>query len=74
MPTDLDRIERQIMQLEMERQALEKESDQASSERLKRVEREISSLREESSGLTAQWRSEKKLIERCASFKSALTS
>ena len=63
MPTDLDRIERQIMQLEMERQALEKESDQASSERLKRVEREISSLREESSGLTAQWRSEKKLIE-----------
>ena len=63
MPTDLDRIERQIMQLEMERQALEKEADQASSERLKRVEREISSLREESSGLTAQWRSEKKLIE-----------
>ena len=63
MPTDLDRIERQIMQLEMERQALEKESDQASSERLKRVEREISSLREESSGLTAQWRSEKQLIE-----------
>ena len=63
MPTDLDKIERQIMQLEMERQALEKESDQASSERLKRVEREIASLREESSGLTAQWRSEKKLIE-----------
>jgi ATP-dependent Clp protease ATP-binding subunit ClpB len=51
------------MQLEMERQALEKESDQASSERLKRVEREIASLREESSGLTAQWRNEKKLIE-----------
>jgi ATP-dependent Clp protease ATP-binding subunit ClpB len=63
MPTDLDKIERQIMQLEMERQALEKESDQASSERLKRVEREIASLREESSGLTAQWRNEKKLIE-----------
>lgn len=63
MPTDLDKIERQIMQLEMERQALEKESDQASSERLKRVEREIASLREESSGLTDQWRSEKKLIE-----------
>ena len=63
MPTDLDKIERQIMQLEMERQALEKESDQASSERLKRVEREIASLREESSGLTAQWLSEKKLIE-----------
>ncbi|RCL40297.1 MAG: ATP-dependent chaperone ClpB [Verrucomicrobia bacterium] len=63
MPTDLDKIERQIMQLEMERQALEKESDHASSERLKRVEREIASLREESSGLTAQWRSEKKLIE-----------
>ena len=63
MPSDLDQIERQVMQLEMERQALEKESDEASSVRLRKVEEEISTLREESASLTAQWRSEKKLIE-----------
>jgi ATP-dependent Clp protease ATP-binding subunit ClpB len=61
-PTDLDQIERQLMQLEMERQALEKESDTASLERLKRVVGEISSLRETSGSLTVQWNSERKLI------------
>ena len=63
MPTDIDQLERQIMQLEMERQALEKESDEASLERLTKVEREIASLRKQSSGLTKQWRKEKNLIE-----------
>ena len=61
-PTDLDQVERQLMQLEMERQALEKESDTASLERLRRVAGEISSLRETSGILTAQWNSERGLI------------
>lgn len=61
-PTDLDQVERQLMQLEMERQALEKESDTASLERLERVAGEIFSLRETSGILTAQWNSERALI------------
>ena len=61
-PTDLDQVERQLMQLEMERQALEKESDTASLERLRRVAGEISSLRETSGILTTQWNSERGLI------------
>ena len=61
-PTDLDQVERQLMQLEMERQALEKESDTASLERLRRVAGEISSLRETSVILTTQWNSERGLI------------
>lgn len=63
MPTEIDRIERQIMQLEMERQALEKETDQASAKRLETVQREMANLKEESTGLMAQWRKEKESID-----------
>ncbi len=63
MPTSIDRIERQIIQLEMERQALAKETDQASAQRLEMVERELANSREESMGLLAQWRKEKDLID-----------
>ncbi|MGD9419460.1 MAG: ATP-dependent chaperone ClpB [Verrucomicrobiota bacterium JB025] len=64
MPTEIDVLERQIMQLEMEKQALEKESDKASEARLEKVKEEQANLREESSGLMAQWRNEKGVIER----------
>lgn len=63
MPTEIDRIERQIMQLEMERQALEKETDQASAKRLETVQQEMANLKEESTGLMAQWRKEKESID-----------
>lgn len=63
MPTSIDRIERQIIQLEMERQALAKETDQASAQRLEMVERELANSREESMGLLALWRKEKDLID-----------
>jgi len=63
MPTSIDRIERQIIQLEMERQALAKETDQDSAQRLEMVERELANFREESMGLLAQWRKEKDLID-----------
>ena len=64
MPTEIDVIEREVMQLEMERQALKKEKDAASKERLEKIERELAELQEKSSGLKAQWQSEKGEIDK----------
>ena len=59
MPTEIDVIERQIMQHEMERQALKKEKDPASKERLKKLEKELAELKEKSNALKAEWQKEK---------------
>ena len=59
MPTEIDVIERQIMQLEIERQALKKEKDPASKERLKKLEKELAELKEKSNALKAEWQNEK---------------
>jgi ATP-dependent Clp protease ATP-binding subunit ClpB len=64
MPTEIDVLERQILQLEMEKKALEKETDKASAARLDKVLEEQANLREKSSGLMAQWRNEKAVIDR----------
>ncbi len=64
MPTEIDVLERQILQLEMEKKALEKETDKASAVRLDKVKEEQANLREKSSGLMAQWRNEKAIIDR----------
>jgi ATP-dependent Clp protease ATP-binding subunit ClpB len=63
MPAELDEIERRVMQLEIERQALRKESDPASKERLSRLDKELADLKEQRAGLAAQWQQEKKAIE-----------
>ena len=63
MPTEIDQIERQVLQLEMEKKALEKETDKASQARLEKVREEQENLKEQSSGLMAQWRNEKEIIE-----------
>ncbi len=63
MPTEIDVLERQIMQLEMEKKALEKETDKASVARLEKVKEEQANLKEQSSGLMAQWRNEKEVID-----------
>lgn len=63
MPTEIDVKERQIMQLEMERQALAKESDKASRKRFEKVVEEMENLKESVGGLIAQWRNEKEVIE-----------
>jgi ATP-dependent Clp protease ATP-binding subunit ClpB len=63
MPTEIDVLERQIMQLEMEKKALEKEKDKASEARLEKVKEEQANLKEQSSGLMAQWRNEKEIID-----------
>ncbi|HET6449351.1 MAG TPA: ATP-dependent chaperone ClpB, partial [Conexibacter sp.] len=62
-PTEIDEIDRRIMQLEIEREALAKESDEASVARREAIEREIAELQERSAGMTAQWQREKGAIE-----------
>src|SRR5260370_42409672 len=63
MPTEIDVIEREIMQHEMERQALKKKKDPASKERLKKLEKEMAELKEKSSAPKAEWQKEKALID-----------
>jgi ATP-dependent Clp protease ATP-binding subunit ClpB len=62
MPTEVDKLERQIMQLEIEQAALKKEKDEASRDRLKKLERDLANLKEQSSKLKAQWQNEKAAI------------
>ncbi|MDB6018538.1 MAG: chaperone protein ClpB [Pedosphaera sp.] len=62
MPTEVDKLERQIMQLEIEQAALKKEKDEASRQRLKILEKELANLKEQASRLKAQWQNEKAAI------------
>jgi ATP-dependent Clp protease ATP-binding subunit ClpB len=61
-PEELDEIDRRILQLEMERLSLQKESNSASIERLERLEKDLANLKEQQNGLNAQWQSEKGVI------------
>jgi ATP-dependent Clp protease ATP-binding subunit ClpB len=61
-PTELDQLDRQILQLEIERTSLAKEKDAASKERLKMIDREIANLKEKSNALTVQWQNEKTAV------------
>ena len=63
LPAELDEVERRIMQLEIEREALRKEKDAASAERLERLERELADLKENRTRLHAQWQQEKAAIQ-----------
>jgi ATP-dependent Clp protease ATP-binding subunit ClpB len=72
MPSDLDEILRRIMQLEIERQALKKESDSASKERLKKIEKEIADLKSESDALKAQWQAEKAGVQRLRALREQI--
>ncbi len=62
-PVEIDAIDRQIMQLEIEREALKKEKDDASKERLDVLEEELANLKEDSTQLTTRWESEKEAIQ-----------
>jgi ATP-dependent Clp protease ATP-binding subunit ClpB len=62
MPAELDEISRKTMQLEIEKQALKKEKDKASLERLENIQKEIAALREKGDAMQAQWEMEKKSI------------
>ncbi|MGH9326356.1 MAG: ATP-dependent chaperone ClpB [Terriglobia bacterium] len=72
MPAEIDQIERKLTQLEIERQALKKEEDPASRERLKKVEPEISSLREKADELKLRWKAEKEAIAGIRQLKSEI--
>jgi len=72
LPSEIDEIERRIMQLEIERQALKKESDPHSRERLGQIEKELSGLREQSNSLKAHWQTEKEAIARIRKIKEQI--
>jgi ATP-dependent Clp protease ATP-binding subunit ClpB len=71
-PTELDQLDRQILQLEIERTSLAKEKDPASKERLKRIEKELADLKEKSKALTAQWQNEKASVNAVSVVQSQL--
>jgi ATP-dependent Clp protease ATP-binding subunit ClpB len=72
LPTELDVVEREIRQLEIERQALRKESDKASQERLERLERELADLQERGRGLRTRWEQEKGALSAIREIKERM--
>lgn len=84
MPTEIDEIERRIMQLDIEREAINRElkgsklfglvgtGEQATKERLERIEKELAELREKSSQLKAQWQNEKDAIAKVSQIKEQI--
>jgi len=72
LPTELDVVTRRMRQLEIEKVALEKESDEASRERLAKLEAELAELKEQSSSMTAHWQAEKQAITRIRDLKEQL--
>ena len=72
MPTELDEVERRIRQLEIEREAVKKEVDPASRDRLAKIEKEIAELSEKRNSLKIQWQSEKEGIQKIRGIKEQL--
>ncbi len=72
MPTEIDVVDRRIRQLEIERVALGKETDDASIERLAKLDEELANLREESDAMRARWQQEKDAITAIQSLKEEL--
>ncbi|HXP92164.1 MAG TPA: ATP-dependent chaperone ClpB [Candidatus Binatia bacterium] len=72
MPTELDESQRRIMQLEIEREALKKETDDASKARLQKIEADLAELREEADALKARWQSEKDAVQGMSGLREQL--
>jgi ATP-dependent Clp protease ATP-binding subunit ClpB len=72
VPTEIDEIDRRILQLEIERTSLEQESDEASMERLATLDRELADLRERSDAMKAEWQAEKEAIQGVQEIKERL--
>jgi ATP-dependent Clp protease ATP-binding subunit ClpB len=72
LPAELDEVERRIMQLEIEREALKKEIDKASRERLQKLEKELADLKEEKNRLSTHWQQEKEAILAIRELKKEL--
>jgi ATP-dependent Clp protease ATP-binding subunit ClpB len=71
-PEELDELDRRIIQLKIEREALKKEDDAASRDRLEKLEDELAGLEEDSASLTAQWRAEKESLATATKIKEEL--
>jgi len=72
MPVELDEAERRIMQLEIEREALKKEKDAASQERLKTLEKDLADLKEERDALRSRWEQERHGLQRVAELREEI--
>ncbi|MGH9426737.1 MAG: ATP-dependent Clp protease ATP-binding subunit, partial [Terriglobia bacterium] len=72
LPVEIDEVERRITQLEIERQALKKEDDAASFERLSILERELANLKEKSGEMKVRWQNEKEVIARIRDLKEKI--
>jgi ATP-dependent Clp protease ATP-binding subunit ClpB len=72
MPAELDEVVRRTMQLEIEREALRKETDRASRDRLEKLEKELANLKEEEARLRSQWEEEKRSLQGTADFQKQL--
>ncbi|MEW9617530.1 ATP-dependent chaperone ClpB [Shinella sp. S4-D37] len=71
-PEELDELDRRIIQLKIEREALKKETDRSSQDRLEKLEIDLAALEEEASALTARWQAEKSKLGRAADLKRQL--
>jgi len=71
-PEELDQLDRQIIQRKIEREALKKETDKASRERLKKLEKELTDLEEKSDAITARWQAEKTKLAGAQKLKEEL--
>jgi ATP-dependent Clp protease ATP-binding subunit ClpB len=72
MPVEIDEVERRIRQLEIEKAALAKETDQASKDRLARLEEELANLGEDRTSMTAHWQQEKEVIDHIRDLKAQI--
>ena len=72
MPADIDAVDRQLTQMQIEEQALMKEEDEASRERLKKLRGEIATTREKLDGMKANWQNEKQAIDHVQDLKSQI--
>lgn len=74
MPTEIDRLHRRIRQMEIEREALKGEKDEASKKRLKELEKNLATIREENQALELRWKSEKEVIDAIKAIDAQIDS
>ena len=72
MPSELDEILRRVMQLEIEREALKKETDSASRERLAKLEKDLANLKAEGDAMKAKWQVEKRAVQRLRALREQI--
>ena len=72
MPTELDEILRRVMQLEIEREALKKETDTASRDRLERIEKELANIKADADGLKGTWQAEKAAVQKVRAVREQI--